>query len=156
LIFWLVTNITSAFAGKTPPVGSNITPQLPAEVIAAFNAATFEAVVAFWIKPSQGLATFGQLTFKGVVVKFIDAEPTLKRTISLYPSSFTGKFGEQASTKILSIEKHCAVAFDEKNKRKSKEKVRNLEMRINNSINFIDTKIAELNQFKINYTLNVI
>ena len=89
-----------------PPVGSKIVPQLPAKFISAFNVATLAAVAEFCNKPSQAFAAFGQFTFNGVVFILIAVAPTLKRTISLKPSSLTGKFGEQASTSTLSIEKH--------------------------------------------------
>ena len=83
-----------ALAGRTPAVGSISAAQPPALIISAFRVATLVAVVAFCINPCHPL--FGQFTFK--VDVFIGAGPTLKRTISLNPSS-----GPQASTKILSI-----------------------------------------------------
>ena len=76
------TKITFAFAGKTPAVGSNKSPQL--FVMVAFNWATMFAVDEFWQTPVQAFPVVAQVTFKFDVFK---AEgPTVKRTISFCPS----------------------------------------------------------------------
>ena len=76
------TKITFAFAGNTPPVGSNRRPQLFA--IDAFNWVTIFAVVEFWQTPVQAFPVVAHVTFKFEVFK---AEgPTVKRTISFCPS----------------------------------------------------------------------
>ena len=103
LKFWLETIITVALAGKTPPVGSSIVPQPPAAKISAFNWATLVLVVAFWINPCHVFE--GQLTFKLLVFKAV--APIFIRNISLKPSSALELPESQASTKILSIWKHC-------------------------------------------------
>ena len=75
-------------AGKTFPTGSlNAFGQPPAAKIAAFNWATLVAVVVFCITPNQALVVV-QTTDK--FEAFNAVLPTLKRTISLYPSSLLG------------------------------------------------------------------
>jgi len=95
--FWLVIRITSAPAGIMPPTGSINCPQPPASAILALIAATLAAVVAFCTSPCQLCA--GQVTVRPAVL--IGAAPTLKRTISLYPS--VPGVVIQAATNMLSI-----------------------------------------------------
>ena len=117
--FGLVTTITVELAGRTPPVGSKICPHPPAASISAFNCATLLAVAAFWTNPNQVWA--GQLILK--VLVFNGAPPILIRNISLYASSVVLS---HASTKILSISKHCEKLWFE-NKNKLIDKVKTLK-----------------------------
>ena len=69
-----------------------------------FRSAVVWAVAAFWQIPNHGLAVVAQLTFKSLV--FSGTGPIKKRTISFSDSGVP-----QASTKMLSISKHCALLF---------------------------------------------
>ena len=94
------TNITFAFAGKTPEVGSNRTPQL--FVMVAFSCATMFAVDEFWQTPLQAFPVVAQVTFKFDVFKAVG--PTANRTISFCPS--VPLLGVHAATRIDSMLKH--------------------------------------------------